>query len=272
MTVQLDGAGRESDGDGPKAPGSEDASDAGAKESDGPVFVDESGRRRNRYRRLGIAVGTACAAYAAVIAGTLLSGNSDAPWLPVPMQMDEKPASEVDSPPLPDESADGTEPGERSDTAEGQVPGGGSGPVRTGESSSPDGRQTGGSAGNGKGEKGEKGEKPRASASAKPSEGPGTGVSPAPNPRPSASTKDPEPSASVSEPPVGGPSPSAPVSPTPSESSGPGPAPGSGSGSGPENVADGPPSPAPVETISPTPDAPSNPPSPQDSPSPENAA
>lgn len=76
----------------------------GAQEgSDGPVFVDETGRRRLRIRRLGICVGVACASYAAVIVGTLLSGNSDAPWLPVPVQDDDKPASKVeaDSPPEP---------------------------------------------------------------------------------------------------------------------------------------------------------------------------
>ncbi|WP_258544083.1 hypothetical protein [Streptomyces ipomoeae] len=243
VTVQLDGAGRElADGAAGAAKGA-----TGTQESDGPVFVDESGRRRNRYRRLGIAVGTACAAYAAVIAGTLLSGNSDAPWLPVPMQKNDKPASEVDTSPLPAESADSGD--DVDDTAEGRVPSGGAGSVRTGASSSPDDRSPGGSA------RGGGGEKPEASASAKPSKGPGAG--PAPNPQPSVSAKDPEASPSTSPSPGGGdPSPSAPTSPPPSESSAPAPAPGSGDT---DTVADGPASPAPVEPASTSSDAPSNP-------------
>jgi hypothetical protein len=74
--------------------------------SDGPVFVDETGRRSRRYRRIGMAVGLACAVYAVVIIATLLSGNSSAPWLPVPGKEDDKPASKVDSPTLPPASAD----------------------------------------------------------------------------------------------------------------------------------------------------------------------
>ncbi|MFJ3673472.1 hypothetical protein ACIPSE_44190 [Streptomyces sp. NPDC090106] len=73
--------------------------------SDGPVFVDESGRRSRRYRRIGIGVGVACASYAVVIVVTLLSGNSHAPWLPIPGQGDGKEAGRVDSSPLPADSA-----------------------------------------------------------------------------------------------------------------------------------------------------------------------
>ncbi|MEV0690434.1 hypothetical protein [Streptomyces sp. NPDC050388] len=71
--------------------------------SDGPVFVDESGRRVRRYRRIGLVVGLACAAYAVVIVATLLSGNSDAPWVPVHGQEQEKPAEKVDTSPQPAE-------------------------------------------------------------------------------------------------------------------------------------------------------------------------
>ncbi|MFJ5773659.1 hypothetical protein [Streptomyces sp. NPDC093094] len=81
------------------APGTQEA-------ADGPVFVDETGRRSRRWRRLGIAVGLACAVYAVVIVATLLSGSSDAPWLPVPGEKDEKPAGQVDSPLQPTESVD----------------------------------------------------------------------------------------------------------------------------------------------------------------------
>lgn len=79
------------------------AKPGGSQESaDGPVFVDESGRRSRRYRRIGLAVGLACAGYAAVIVATLVSGNSDAPWLPVPGQQQERPAGKVETSPRPD--------------------------------------------------------------------------------------------------------------------------------------------------------------------------
>lgn len=96
VTVQIDGVGRqlaelaaESDQDGP----------------DGPVFVDETGRRSRRYRRIGVFVGIACAVYAVIIVATLFSGNSSAPWLPIDPK-DEKPASKVDTPSRPADSLD----------------------------------------------------------------------------------------------------------------------------------------------------------------------
>ncbi|MGW7281260.1 hypothetical protein ACWGIV_23755, partial [Streptomyces sp. NPDC054844] len=79
--------------------------------SDGPVFVDASGRRSRLYRRLGIAVGVACAVYAVVIVSTLLSGNSNAPWLPVEGQQEGKPAGQVDTTPLPSQSAQPSDTG-----------------------------------------------------------------------------------------------------------------------------------------------------------------
>ncbi|MFC8131261.1 hypothetical protein [Streptomyces sp. NPDC057302] len=72
---------------------------------DGPVFVDETGRRSRRYRLIGVLVGIACAVYAVIIVGTLLSGNSSAPWLPIDPK-DEKPASKVDTPNRPADSLD----------------------------------------------------------------------------------------------------------------------------------------------------------------------
>ncbi|MEU7402209.1 hypothetical protein [Streptomyces sp. NPDC044948] len=84
-----------------------------AEASDGPVFVDSSGRRSRLYRRLGILVGIACAVYAVVIVSTLLSGNSDAPWMPAPGQEEGQPAGQVDTTPLPSQpvrpSATGTD-------------------------------------------------------------------------------------------------------------------------------------------------------------------
>ncbi|WP_175647426.1 hypothetical protein [Streptomyces cyaneochromogenes] len=100
VTIQLDGVGLQLDNmlrAAKDAPG-------GGEGSDGPVFVDESGRRSRLYRRIGMAVGLACAVYAVVIVATLLSGNSHAPWLPVERPK-EQPAGQVDTPPLPAESA-----------------------------------------------------------------------------------------------------------------------------------------------------------------------
>ncbi|MGC9536298.1 hypothetical protein [Streptomyces sp. UG1] len=100
VTVQLDAVDLQRDNllhaakDGP----------GGGDGSDGPVFVDESGRRSRRFRRIGMAVGLACAVYAVVILATVLSGNSDAPWLPVEGPR-EKPAGKVDTSPQPAESA-----------------------------------------------------------------------------------------------------------------------------------------------------------------------
>ncbi|MDT0392573.1 hypothetical protein [Streptomyces dubilierae] len=79
--------------------------------ADRPVFVDESGRRSRRFRRIGMAVALACGVYAVVIVATLMSGNSNAPWLPVPGQKENPPAGQVDSPSLPAESAPASDTG-----------------------------------------------------------------------------------------------------------------------------------------------------------------
>ncbi|NEY37066.1 hypothetical protein GTU99_33980 [Streptomyces sp. PRKS01-65] len=97
MTVQLDAVQL---GDGLLHPAQ--GGPAGVPDgSDGPVFVDESGRRVRRFRRLGIAVGIACAVYAAVMAATLLSGNSEAPWLPMQDPKQRQPAGQVEPTPPP---------------------------------------------------------------------------------------------------------------------------------------------------------------------------
>ncbi len=100
VTVQLDGVGVQLDNMLRAVKGAP----GGGESSDGPVFVDESGRRSRRFRRIGMAVALACAVYAVVIVATVLSGNSDAPWLPVEGPK-EQPAGQVDTPPLPAESA-----------------------------------------------------------------------------------------------------------------------------------------------------------------------
>ncbi|GAB7106784.1 hypothetical protein JCM4814A_50980 [Streptomyces phaeofaciens JCM 4814] len=84
------------------------ASGGGLESPDGsgkPVFVDESGRRSRRLRRLGAAVGVACSVYALVIVATLVSGNSSAPWLPLPGVDDDTPAGKVETSPVPSASA-----------------------------------------------------------------------------------------------------------------------------------------------------------------------
>ncbi|WP_345660041.1 hypothetical protein [Streptomyces venetus] len=95
--------------------------------ADRPVFVDESGRRSRRFRRIGMAVALVCGVYAVVIVATLLSGNSQAPWLPVPGQQEGQPAGKVDTPPLPEQSAPSAE-------AEATAPGG---TPATGEATAP---------------------------------------------------------------------------------------------------------------------------------------
>ncbi|MFD7689374.1 hypothetical protein [Streptomyces sp. NPDC059781] len=117
VTVQLDsvqiGEGLELR----RAPGRARHAGGGQDAAAGPVFVDESGRRSRLYRRIGLAVGLACAGYAVVMVATLLSGNSDAPWMPVPGQED-KPAGQVETTPQPT----GTDATPGSDT--GLAPGG----------------------------------------------------------------------------------------------------------------------------------------------------
>ncbi|MFI9822433.1 hypothetical protein ACIHFC_18485 [Streptomyces sp. NPDC052013] len=113
VTVQLDAV-QFADGVLRRTPG------GGQDGSDGPVFVDESGRRGRRYRRIGMAVGLACAGYAVVIGATLMSGNSNAPWLPVPGQKEEQPAGKVETTPGPAESA--ATPGSGTSLEPGAVP------------------------------------------------------------------------------------------------------------------------------------------------------
>lgn len=111
--------------------------------ADGPVFVDESGRRSRRYRRIGMAVGLACAGYAAVIVATLLSGNSDAPWLPVPgQQQKEQPAGKVET--SPDAGETDATPGAGTSLLPGGSPSAGASTVPVPASSLPAAGATGG--------------------------------------------------------------------------------------------------------------------------------
>ncbi|MYY10850.1 translation initiation factor IF-2 [Streptomyces sp. SID4919] len=93
VTVQMDGVGRElGDLIAERR--------AAAAEPDGPVFVDETGRRVRRFRRIGMTLAIGCAVYACVIVATVVSGNSSAPWLPLPNPQAE-PAGKVKTSPRP---------------------------------------------------------------------------------------------------------------------------------------------------------------------------
>ncbi|WP_159031090.1 hypothetical protein [Streptomyces acidiscabies] len=183
----------------------------GGAKSDGeaserPVFVDESGRRSRTFRRLGLAVGLACGAYAAVIAGTLLSGNAGAPWLPLPGPGDDsKPASQVEATRTPSTSEPGAPDGV-------STPGGTSSATASGTTTKAPGVTPGPSA------SGTTGPTPRPSSSAAvspsagatgPGAGPGPGVgsgSPSPggsspavsSPPPSSAAPSPDPSPDAS--------------------------------------------------------------------------
>jgi hypothetical protein len=63
---------------------------AQAESPDGrPVFVDASGRRGRKIRRLGWLAGIVCACYAVMLIVTVLGGNSSAPWLLIPGPADD---------------------------------------------------------------------------------------------------------------------------------------------------------------------------------------
>ncbi|OCC09633.1 hypothetical protein [Streptomyces sp. PTY087I2] len=93
-TIQLDGLGRQL----AELPG-EPAPPEG---SDGPVFVDESGRRSKTFRRLGWVLATVCAGYAVTLVFAVLGGNSTAPWLPLSGPKEEAKAEQVEELPETD--------------------------------------------------------------------------------------------------------------------------------------------------------------------------
>ncbi|MFI8518853.1 hypothetical protein ACIGEZ_13650 [Streptomyces sp. NPDC085481] len=112
VTIQLDAVDLRSLGDTWSLRPAEAAPEP-QREPNGPVFVDESGRRGRRFRRIGTLIGVACTVYAVVIVATLLSGNSTAPWVPVPKQEQDVPAGQDQASPSP------TEPTEASPSASG---------------------------------------------------------------------------------------------------------------------------------------------------------
>ncbi|WP_244375842.1 hypothetical protein [Streptomyces ficellus] len=88
------------DGTAPASP----AAPVDAEPSDGPVFVDESGRRSKKFRRLGWVLATACAVYAITLVVSVIGGNSAAPWLLIPGPADEKKTETVQVEPAPSTS------------------------------------------------------------------------------------------------------------------------------------------------------------------------
>lgn len=81
VTVQLGGLGRELPAPGVRSgPAGGDATPV----TDSPVFVDVSGRRGRKYRRIGWLLAFACASYAVLLVFTVVGGDSTAPWLLIP--------------------------------------------------------------------------------------------------------------------------------------------------------------------------------------------
>ncbi|MER6116691.1 hypothetical protein [Streptomyces sp. NPDC001743] len=98
VTIQLDGLGRQL---------SELLPEPGVPEgSDGPVFVDESGRRSKTLRRLGWVLAALFVGYAVTLVIALLGGNSSAPFLPLSGQEGHQKAEEVQTPATPVASPD----------------------------------------------------------------------------------------------------------------------------------------------------------------------
>ncbi|TXS36135.1 hypothetical protein [Streptomyces sp. OR43] len=90
VTIQLDGLGRQL---------SELLPEPTAPEgSDGPVFVDESGRRSKSLRRLGWVLAAIFVGYAVTLVVALLGGNSTAPFLPLSGQEEHQKTEEVRTP------------------------------------------------------------------------------------------------------------------------------------------------------------------------------
>ncbi|WEH41579.1 hypothetical protein [Streptomyces sp. AM 2-1-1] len=96
MTIELDGLGRQVS-ELKAGPGTAEA-------ADGPVFVDESGRRSKNFRRAGWLVAAGCAAFATVLVASLLGGSAAAPWLPLTSQEQKKDAEKSAEAPTADPS------------------------------------------------------------------------------------------------------------------------------------------------------------------------
>ncbi|MFH9370334.1 hypothetical protein ACH4K8_32205 [Streptomyces anulatus] len=176
-TIQLDGLGRQL----AELPGEPAPPDG----SDGPVFVDESGRRSKTYRRLGWVLASVCVAYAVTLVLAVLGGNSSAPWLPLSGTEEKAKAEQAEEAPAPDGTADGPSGGtpEPGPSASGSAAAEESGVPGGATPSAPSVRVPAGSA-----------DRPSASTAADPSRSTGTGGA-------GGATK-PDPTTSTAKPPV----------------------------------------------------------------------
>lgn len=102
--------------------------------SDGPVFVDSTGRRGRFLRRSGWLLGLGCACYAVVLAVSMAGGDSTAPWLLIPGSEEEtaETVQVVPSPVADAPSATGTPGDGTADPGTSAEPGGTDGPGATG--------------------------------------------------------------------------------------------------------------------------------------------
>ncbi|MEV8333804.1 hypothetical protein OG501_25610 [Streptomyces niveus] len=102
VTVELDGLGRQlSELPGRAADGTGIPAARAADSSDGPVFVDASGRRSKKLRRLGWVLAIASACYAIALVAALIGGNSTAPLLQIPGVSDKRDSEKVEIQPPP---------------------------------------------------------------------------------------------------------------------------------------------------------------------------
>ena len=100
---------------------------------DVPVFVDSSGGRRRRWRRLGLAMGVAGGGYALVLAASVIGGHSDAPWVLIPGKGDDRSGS-VRVVPQPGEDSDTGIPAADAEASPGVQASPGTSPPATGAS------------------------------------------------------------------------------------------------------------------------------------------
>ncbi|MET9557529.1 hypothetical protein [Streptomyces sp. NPDC006645] len=104
VTVELDGLGRQlSELPGPATEITGIPAARATDSSDGPVFVDASGRRSKKLRRLGWVLAIASACYAVALVAALIGGNSTAPLLRIPGVSDKRDSQNVEIQPPPKE-------------------------------------------------------------------------------------------------------------------------------------------------------------------------